>query len=202
MTFQYYDGELAGLGYQQENPYVVEQPQQQQQPMGGMGGMGFNPQMLQMFQGGGQAAAPAAGGGAAPAVAGGGGAAATTGGAATGGAAAGGATGGAAGGGAGGAGAGGMLANPWVWLAAVIIGNEYGASEAGRRREGSDYAKDLIGGKVLEQDAPYYSKKIFGDDKFGFGAEMEAGGDFMTLDFSNALDSLKSGVLGKALGLD
>jgi hypothetical protein len=167
-----------------QNPFVVEQPQPEQQQAG------MNPlqglQAYQQFSGGGMFGGGAAGGGA---------------GAASGsaGSAAGGAGGGAAGGGSSAL----ASAGPWAALAAVIIANEYGAKEGGRRRSGSDYYKDLLGGKVLEQDAPYWSQKMFGSsDKAGLGADFEAGAELATLDFSNFFDKAKQGTLGKLLGLD
>lgn len=97
-------------------------------------------------------------------------------------------------------------AGPWAALAAVIIGNEYNAQKGGYRSENTgDYAQDLIGGKVLEQD---FSKRwlpsVFGEDlkndQFGLGADTQAGADIMTLDFGNAWDNLKEGTAGKILG--
>lgn len=177
----------TNLGFNQSasNPFETAPPQQQQQ----QGGM--NPlQGLQMYNqiaGGGQGGFMGIGGG-------GGGAAS--------GSAAGSAAGGA---GTAGGGAGSMLASagPWAALAAVIIGNETAAKKAGRRSEDDgQYAQDLITGKVLTQDAPYYSKKLFGDDDLGLGGDMQAGADLLTLDFSNAWDTFKDqGTLSKILDL-
>jgi hypothetical protein len=177
MAFEYY----GGVPQQpQENPFIIEQPQQQQQggmsPMQGLG-------MYQQFAGGGGmlGAGPAGGGAGA-------------------GSAAGGAGGSAAGGGSSAL----ASAGPWAALAAVIIANESSAKDDPdrNRRSGSDYYKDLLGGKVLEQDAPYWSRKIFGkDDKFGFGKDMEAGAELATLDFSNFWDKAKDGTLGKILDI-
>lgn len=80
-------------------------------------------------------------------------------------AASGGAAGGSAGAGAGASGGGGMLAaaGPWAALAAAVIGNEMAAKDAGRRSDDDgEYAKDLLTGKVLEQDLEYYGDKIGG----------------------------------------
>jgi len=59
------------------------------------------------------------------------------------------------------------------------------------------------GGKVLEQDAPYWTQRIFGEsDKGGFGMDIQAGAEPATLDFGNFWDKAKQGSLGKLLGLD
>ncbi len=95
-------------------------------------------------------------------------------------------------------------AGPWAALAAVVLGNESEGKKGGYRREGSDYWKDLFGGKVIEQDFnKRWSQKLFGSkDKYGFGSDFEAFGELMTLDFSNFFDKAKEGTLGKLLGLD
>lgn len=167
--FSYYGQPLQGLNaYNNENPFITQQPQQQQQasidPSTLMGAYGqFSGQGAGMFGGGG-------------------------------GAAAGGSTTGAASGASGGSSAGSALstAGPWAALAAVIIGNEYNAQGQGRRSEdSSEYAKDLVTGKVISQDMPYFSDKVFGkDDKYGFGEGWKAFGDFSTGDFSNGFKSL------------
>jgi hypothetical protein len=196
MAFEYY----GGMPRQpQENPFVIEQPQQQQGGMNPMQGLG----MYQQLAGGGTAAGGAGGtaGGtwygpfAEGGMAAGGGA---------GGAGAGSATGGAGGSAAGGGSSALASAGPWAALAAVIIANEASAKDDPdrSRRSGSDYYKDLLGGKVLEQDAPYWSQKIFGsDDKTGMGADMQAGAELATLDFSNFWDKAKDGTLGKILDI-
>lgn len=104
--------------------------------------------------------------------------------------------GGASAGAAGGSSAGGMLASagPWAALAAAILINENEAREGGYRDEDDwEYAKDLFGGKVLSQDInERWSPKLFGDDDYGFGGDMEVFGELSTLDFSNAWDKLKN----------
>lgn len=164
--------------YTQSNPFLVEQ-EQPQQGLPGLQGMqgGMNPSMFMgeggMF-GGGSAAGGASG-------------------------AAGASGGGAASGGASGGASALSSAGPWAALAAVIIGNEYGAKEGGRRSEDkSKWAKDAISGKVLTQDAPYYAQKAFGKDEFGLGGDMVAGAELATGDFSNAWEAFKEqGTLGK-----
>lgn len=170
---------LTGLN---QNPYVIEMPQPEQQQQGGI-----NPMMMQQFM-------PQAGGAATGATGTGAGGAGAGVGAATG------TTGAGAAGTGSGASSGLAAAGPWAALAAVIIGNEYGATEAGRRTEGTQYAKDLLGGKVISQDAPYYADKAFGDDEFGLGGDAVAGSELLSLDFSNAWDALKGGSVGKLLG--
>lgn len=103
-------------------------------------------------------------------------------------------TGGASGGGA--AGGSGWLASagPWAALAAAILVNENEAREGGYRDEDDwEYAKDLFGGKVMSDDINYrWSPKLFGDDDYGFGADMEIAGELSSWDFSNAWDKLKN----------
>lgn len=140
---------------------------------GGGGGWGLS----SMFGGGGSAA--------------GGGAAASGGGAA--------ASGGSA---AGGGAASGMASmGPWAALAAVIIGNESNARDNDYRSDDDkQYAKDLFGGKVLEQDANQrWAKKLGGynDDKTGMINDMGAAAEFSTWDFSNGWDKIENGTLGK-----
>lgn len=138
MTFRYY-----GSGVQQgpaENPFAIQQPQQQQSPLGGLGGfanmMGGEGGIGGMFGGG----SAGAGGAAAPAPA--------AGGASAGGSSA----------------AGGLsAAGPWALLAAVIIANESEAEKAGRRADDrGERAQDMLTGKVLEQDMDYYGDKVGG----------------------------------------
>lgn len=106
--------------------------------------------------------------------------------------------GGAAAGGAAAGGMGGLAAmGPWGLLAAAIIGNETYAKKKGYRDEDSTgYMKDLIGGKVLEQDVEKrWSPKVdnmFGGtgEKLGLGGDMRVGANLMTGDFSNAFKGL------------
>lgn len=94
-------------------------------------------------------------------------------------------------------------AGPWAALAAVIIGNEHEARNGGFRSEDDgDYAQDVLGGKVLEQDLNQrWLPKAFGEnmehDVTGLGGELKAAGELGSLDFGNALKSLKGGTLGK-----
>lgn len=95
---------------------------------------------------------------------------------------------------------GGMMAaaGPWAALAAVIIGNEVVASNTGRRNTGWDYAGDLAGGYVLEQDTQAFSDKVFGeDDVSGLGGDIKAIGNLGSGDFGNALQDIRGGTLGK-----
>lgn len=118
----------------------------------GLGGV--NPGMVQSFIGGGGGGALAGG--------------ATSGGAAAG---SGGAAGGAASGGAAGGSSALGSAGPWGLLAAAIIANELQANKAGRRPESkSEWARDLITGKVVEHDMDYYGDKVG-----GFGGEVLKG---------------------------
>lgn len=97
---------------------------------------------------------------------------------------------------AGGAGASGgsSLASfgPWAALAAAIYLNETNAREKGYRSEDdTQYAKDLLGGKVLSQDveqrwAPEM-EKIYP----GSGSMASAASNIGSLDFSNAWGDLK-----------
>ena len=113
----------------------------------------------------------------------------------------------AAGGAAGGGSSWIATAGPWAALAAAIIANEHEAKEGGYRDEDTgDYAKDVLGGKVLEQDVSQrWTTKLFGEDlkndHFGLGGDMVAGADLATFDFSNAWDAFKNkGVLSKIFG--
>lgn len=98
----------------------------------------------------------------------------------------------------GGAGSGGAsslsAAGPWALLAAAIIGNEREGIRQGYRSDNPyDYAKDVLGGKVLEQDVHQrWTPKFFGSDKYGFGADSNMGADLATLDFGNAWKTLKN----------
>lgn len=117
--------------------------------------------------------------------------------------------GGAAAGGGGSAAGGGAssgiaAAGPWAALAAAIVVNEKSARNGGHRRDGWQYGKDLIGGKVLEQDAnSRWQQKLGGynDDKTGLLNDAGAGAEFTTFDFSNGFKKLKNGgTPGKILG--
>lgn len=126
------------------------------------------------------------------------------GGAAGGGAAGGSAAGGsAAGGGASSAGGGMAAGGMWAALAAAIMVNEYNAKKGGYRSEDDkQYAKDLIGGKVLEQDFNQrWLPKLYGkdlkNDKTGIGHDQKAFGEFMTFDFKNGFKALEDGTVGK-----
>lgn len=95
-------------------------------------------------------------------------------------------------------------AGPWAALAAAIIANEHEAISGGYRDEDTgDYAQDLLGGKVLEQDfSKRWVPKLFGEDlehdDLGIGADMLVGADLLTFDFSNAWDTFKEkGLLAK-----
>lgn len=168
------------------NPYAINQPQQEQQQQQGMSPLqGLN--MYSQFSGGGE-------GGLSNLFGGGGG----------------GAAGGeaAAAGGSGGGGSSFLAsAGPWAALAAAIIINENEAIEGGYRDEDKgDYALDVVGGKVLEQDvSKRWVPKLFGEDlehdDLGIGADMLVGSDLATLDFSNAWDTFKNkGLLSKIFG--
>lgn len=166
-----------------DNPFIVQQPQQEQQQQGMSPLQGLN--MYQQFAGG-------EGGG----MFGGGGAATGGGEAAIGGEA------------AAGSGSGGSsfisAAGPWAALAAAIIANESEAKRGGYRDEDKgEYFKDLAGGKVLEQDmSKRWIPKLFGEDlehdDLGLGGDTLASADLLTLDFSNAWDTFKNkGILSK-----
>lgn len=140
------------------------------------------------------------GGGSSAASAGGGTAAGSSaaGGSAAGGAAAGGS---AVGGGSAASGMGSLgAAGPWGALAAIIIGNERWAKNTGYRREGTQYWKDLIGGKVAEQDTNQrWVPKIFGgydDDKIGMAHDAGGWAEFSTLDFKNGARKMEDGTAG------
>jgi hypothetical protein len=110
---------------------------------------------------------------------------------AEGGAASGGTTGGTSA--AGGAGGSSWMAaaGPWAALAAIIAGNEREARRGGYRDEDDwEYSKDLLGGKVFEQDiekrwSPYLDEM---DSKLGTntGDTARMIGNLSTFDFSNA----------------
>lgn len=132
---------------------------------------------------------------------GGGGAAAGGGGAAAGGSAAG---GGASA--AGGSAASGLSSmGPWAALAAVILANESNARDNDyRSKDDKQYAQDLLGGAVLEQDLNQrWLPKIYGkdlkNDKLGLGHDQKAVGEFGSGDFSNGFKALEDGTLGKSL---
>ena len=97
-------------------------------------------------------------------------------------------------------------AGPWAALAAVIMANEYNAQKGGYRQEDPvKYAQDIFGGKVLEQDfQKRWLPMMFGEDlkhdKTGLGGDMAIGADLATLDFGNALEGIKDGTVGKILG--
>lgn len=133
----------------------LREEQEARQQQGGQSMPNVNPQQIQQFMGGGEAAAPAATpaapavGGAAPAAA-----AAPTAAAAPG-----------AAGGAGSAApaAAAAAASPWVAIGAAIVGNELLASKSGRRADGlGEKAADLATGKVLARDAEALGDKIGG----------------------------------------
>ncbi len=192
-TFQYYGGGLPQYGQQQQIDYSPPPQQQQQSPLGGGGGLGGIGGLASMFGGGGGAATGTATG-----------ATATTGGTS----AAGGGAGAAGGGGS--AGGGGAAAGWWAALAAIIIANESEAQRGGYRSEDEgDYAKDVLGGKVLEQDVENrWLPMIFGEDDegnlrndfTGLGGDTKAGAEIASLNFDNAWKSFKEeGVLSKIL---
>ncbi len=127
----------------------------------------------------------------------------TTGTAASGGAAGGSAAGGSAAGGSSSLAGGAAAAGPWAALAAIIAVNEKSARNGGHRADGWQYGKDLLGGKVLEQDTNgRWSQKLGGydDDKTGLLNDAGAGAEFSTLDFSNGFKKLKNdGTPGKII---
>lgn len=87
-------------------------------------------------------------------------------------------------------------AGPWGALAAVIAANEISAHNGGYRRNGWQGAKDLIGGKVQEQDANQRFSKYLGgydDDKTGLMHDAGAFQELNTLDFSNAGKKITNG---------
>lgn len=83
------------------------------------------------------------------------------------------------------------------WPAAAIIGGIVNESEArrGGYRDSSDfgYFKDLLSGKVLEQDVEKRWAPKFGDDKLGFGADMRVAANLATLDPSGAWRAWREG---------
>lgn len=92
---------------------------------------------------------------------------------------------------------------PWAALAAVIALNENSARNSGARADGTQYYKDLIGGKVLSQDInERWVPKLFGgyeNDKTGLGHDMGVAGELSTFDFSNALKKAKNSSLAKVI---
>jgi hypothetical protein len=182
---------MQGFDSQVVDPYAFNRRPQPQyadsQPAAQQGG-GMNPmQMYNMYS---QFASPATGG--------------------AGGASAG-AEAGASGATSGASGAGSMMssAGPWAALAAIIIANEYNAKKGGYRAEDdSEYAKDLITGKVLQQDLTQrwlpkafgeYSNGRFADDKLGIGSDMLAGANIATGRPKDAIEALKGGTVGRLL---
>lgn len=172
--------------------YELEPPQQQQG-----GGLNLNQAMniYDMFAGGGGAGGVTGGGlnyGVASSPAAGGGTwygPFAEGGFASGGGAAGGASGASSAGG--GMGSALASAGPWAALAALIIGNEREAREHGFRSEDdTQYAKDLLGGKVFEQDVSQRWAPKLESAWGGSGSMAKAAADFGTLDFSNAFSNL------------
>lgn len=150
---------------------LAQQLQQKQQQSGG--GMGNPMGMMSGMMGGGGGG----GGGLSGMFGGGGGAAAS--GAST------------AGGSAAGAGGGAASSLASFWPAAVVIAgiaNESYAKKKGYRREGSDYTKDLITGKVLYQDVDQrWAPKLFGEkDSMGLGGDMRAASALGGLDFKKS----------------
>lgn len=100
----------------------------------------------------------------------------------------------------GGAGAGGLAAaGPWAALAALVIGNESAQKKTGNRREGTQYLKDLFGGKVVEQDMNKYADKWDKDGDKGIGSDMKTFGNLATFDFKNAFKEAKKGGAPMAL---
>lgn len=165
----------------------LQQLEQQQPSQQGMG-LGMDPSTMasmgSMFGStGGQAGGAAAG--------------STTGTASSGGVA-----GGSAAGGSSSLAGGAAAAGPWAALAAIIAVNEKSARNGGHRADGWQYGKDLLGGKVLEQDTNgRWSQKLGGydDDKTGLLNDAGAGAEFSTLDFSNGFKKLKNGTTGKVI---
>lgn len=169
--------------------YELQQPQQQQ---GGGMNIGQAMNIYDMFAGGGAGGAGAAGYGgfdygvaSSPAAGGG----TWYGPFAEGGVASG---GGAGGGAAGGSGTSALSSlGPWAALAAAIYLNESNAREKGYRSEDdTQYAKDLLGGKVFEQDVSQRFAPKLESAWGGSGSAAKAAADFGTLDFSNAFSNL------------
>lgn len=98
--------------------------------------------------------------------------------------------------GSGGAQAGGSgfaSAGPWALLAATIIANENEARRGGYRdKDHTQYAKDVLGGKVVEQDINKRWAPKLGSDKFGLGGDMRVAGELSSLDPSNAWKTAKN----------
>lgn len=162
-----------------------QQPQQvQQQSQGGMGGI--NPGAFSSFMGGGSSTGAGTGAGSGTGIASAGGGTAGAGSSA---------------GGSSSAGAWGA-AGWWALLAAAIYTNEKEARDHGyRSKDDKQYAKDLISGKVLDQDVEQrWSPKLFGkDDKYGFGGDAQIGTNVATGRFAPAWKKLESGTVGKAI---
>lgn len=101
---------------------------------------------------------------------------------------------GAAGGSAAGGGSALASAGPWAALAAIVLGNESAQRKTGNRAENdTQYAKDLIGGKVVEQDMKKYADKWDEDNEWGLNSAMNTIGNASTGDFSNAWKHAKKG---------
>ena len=175
---------------QQDLADKLEQQKNQSQQQG----MGIDPSMMSQF-----ASQGAAGGNAGTALSGG----SAAGGSGTGamgmptgfGAYAGG--GSAASGGSSSLASGAAAAGPWAGLAAIIAVNEKSARNGGYRRDGSQYAKDLLGGKVVEQDLNqrFVPKVLGNNDKTHLGKDAEAIGEFTTLDFKNGFKKMGDGAV-------
>jgi len=183
--------------YGQTQPAELYEIQQQQQG-GGAGGLNLNSAMniYDMFAGGGGAGAAGAGAGgfdygvaSSPAAGGG----TWFGPFAEGGIASGGTAGGTAGGAAGGSGASALSSlGPWAALAAIIYANEREAQRGGYRSEDdTQYAKDLLGGKVLSQDVEQRWAPKLESAWGGSGSMASAASNIGSLDFSNAWGDLK-----------
>ncbi|WP_444909354.1 hypothetical protein [Microbulbifer sp. TRSA005] len=84
---------------------------------------------------------------------------------------------------------------PWAALAVLIGVNENEAREGGYRDEDDkDYALDLLGGKVFEQDATYRWKDDLNDAAPGSGSMVESMANLGSLDFSNAGKAFEDGL--------
>lgn len=185
-----------------------QRQRQEQQNQGNSGGGQMNP-LGMLGAGAGMMGAGAGSLGGATIGAGAGGGAVTGAGLGSGAAAAGGATvgGGATAAGAGAGGGGGSAlagAGPWALLAALIMANEKGGRDAGARNPNKTHqARDAVTGKVVQQDFQQrWLPKWFGEDqsngmgdykndKTGFGGDTHALTDFMSLDFSNGLKTIR-----------
>lgn len=186
---------------------ILRQRQRQEQQSQGNSGSGQMNPLGMLGAGAGMAGAGVGGLGGATMGAGAGGGAVTGAGLGSGAAAAGGATvgGGATAAGAGGGGGSALAgAGPWALLAALIMANEKGGRDAGARNPNKTHqARDALTGKVVQQDFQQrWLPKWFGEDqsngmgdykndKTGFGADTHALTDFMSLDFSNGLKTIR-----------